>query len=117
MGGAVAPMPLETLLRVVEAELAQLGRLAETVQTVLAAALPNVANNPSLHRDAQAIDLMTQRLHGLSDFIGALCPSLPSAWSVDPREAVAAVKLSDLARRLGGLHHALEQEAGSFEAF
>ena len=106
------------LLITVEAELVELGRLAEQFQAVLGPAILRAADDFACHQEAQIIDLITQRLYGLSDFMRALRPSVPEVWSVDPEPAARVVTLSDLSCRLRGAPAQLStHEAGEFEAF
>lgn len=102
----------------VEAELVELGRLAEQFQTVLGPAMLRAADDFACHQEAQMIDLITQRLYGLSDFMRALRPSVPEAWAVDPDAAARVVTLGDMACRLRGVPQQISSHpAGEFEAF
>ncbi len=106
------------LLITVEAELVELGRLAEQFQAVLGPAMLRAADDFACHQEAQIIDLITQRLYGLSDFMRALRPSVPEAWSVDPDPAASVVTLADLSCRLRGVpEQSSTHQAGEFEAF
>jgi hypothetical protein len=56
--------------------------------------------DPAILHKAQALDLMAQRLDGLSTFVAGLAQITPSANLVDPSAAAEHVLLSDLAYRL-----------------
>jgi hypothetical protein len=109
---------LTDLLRVFEAELLELGRLAERAQTTLSTVLSRAAHDPGCHRDAQVLDLLTQRLYGMSCFLSVLGPTIPYAWSVDADAAANSVSLTDLADRLCGvLTNTHPQPVGELEMF
>lgn len=67
------------------------------------------------------LDVLTQRLHGTADFLGALAPGLPVDWVCDVDAAIRLLTLSDLARRLGHLTSdvgsAGDDKAGELEFF
>lgn len=109
---------LTDLLRVFEAELLDLGRLAERAQTTLSTVLSRAAHDPGCHRDAQVLDLLTQRLYGMSGFLSILGPTIPYEWSVDADAAASSVSLTDLAERLCGvLTNKNPQPVGELEMF
>jgi hypothetical protein len=92
-----AEMPVADLLIRLSREFDELSAVAETLQDLPAQLGPLDANGVVL---AQAIDLLSQRLDGLSAFARALGSLLPSGWRIDARPAAALVKLSDLQHRL-----------------
>jgi len=83
-------------------EVLDLGRTIEQLQVILAPALFHVADDPACHRNAQKLDLLTQRLHALADFVSSIKTSVPPSWHLDFAAALRRVKLSDLAWRLKG---------------
>lgn len=95
-------MRLGNLLEAFEAELHDLGKLAEAAQTTLSGVLARAAHDPACHRDAQVLDLLTQRLLGMSGFLNSLAPTIPENWRVNTADAVKTVSLGHLADRLGG---------------
>jgi hypothetical protein len=93
--------PLADVMGAVDAELAELAGLADHLQAVLGPLiLAQGARTQEVMRDAQALDLMSQRLQGLRDFFHGLGPSLPEPCRVEAARAARQVKLADLARRL-----------------
>jgi hypothetical protein len=111
-------MRLQTLILAFEAELRDLGRLAETAQTTLSNVLAYAADDPNCHREAQVLDLLTQRLYGMSGFLERLAPGIPGIWQVNTSAAVDAVSLGHLADRLNGVAvDALAHDVGELEMF
>jgi hypothetical protein len=96
-------MRVADLVQAFEAELLDLGRLAERAQTTLSNVLAHAAQDPECHRDAQVLDLLTQRLFGMSGFLTILKPSIPLVWEVNADAAASSVSLGDLADRLSGV--------------
>jgi hypothetical protein len=124
MGGSEAEsdsqkMRVADLMQAFEAELLDLGRLAERAQTTLSNVLAQAALDPECHRDAQVLDLLTQRLFSMSGFLTILNPSIPVVWEVDADEAASSVSLGDLADRLSGVAVIEEapQDFGELELF
>jgi hypothetical protein len=112
-------MRVADLMQAFEAELLDLGRLAEHAQTTLSTVLARAAHDPECHRDAQVLDLLTQRLYGMSGFLTILNPSIPLAWQVDADEAASSISLGDLADRLSGVAVGTDapQDFGELEMF
>lgn len=109
---------LRSLLQALEAELHELGTLAETAQNTLSHVLLRAADDPACHRDAQVLDLLTQRLFGMSGFLKQLAPEIPRVWHVDTAAAVNTLSLGALADRLNGVPAAsTRQETGELELF
>lgn len=109
------------VLRGVGRELADLGRLASELQTVLGPLEYGAGQEPAALYRLQTLDALTQALHGVSDFLHALAPTLPVHWSCDAARAARALTLADLARRLGSPalagHPPPSGEAGELELF
>ncbi len=112
-------MRVADLMLAVEAELLDLGRLAERAQTTLSSVLAHAALDPKCHHDAQVLDLLTQRLFGMSGFLTILNPLIPTVWEVDADEAASSVSLGDLADRLSGVAVIADaaQDFGELELF
>jgi hypothetical protein len=116
--GATSETPLVTIFATLGKEFTELAQFAEELQTLLSAALLRVAHDPQCHQNIQMLDLFSQRLQALSDFITSIGQAVPPAWRIDSGGAVSAVRLSDLASRLQG-RSTLEEDAqaGSLEMF
>jgi hypothetical protein len=109
---------LRTLLQAFEAELHELGRLTETAQNTLSGVLLRAADDPACHRNAQVLDVLTQRLFGMSGFLKRLAPEIPRVWQVNTAAAVNALSLGALVDRLNGVPAAnTRQETGELELF
>lgn len=94
--------PVGDVLRAVGRELADLGRQATELQTLLGALGPGDGREPAVLCRLQTLDALTQSLNGVSEFLDALAPTLPPRWTCDAARAAGTLTLSDLARRLGG---------------
>ncbi len=109
---------LKSLLQAFEAELYDLARLAESAQSTLSNALLHAAGDADCHREAQMLDLLTQRLYGMAGFLTTLAPGIPPVWQVDTTEAVKTVSLRHLADRLNGVQVVnLQHDIGKVEMF
>jgi hypothetical protein len=94
-------------------ELAVLAGRCEALQAGLAPALQGGA----VIEEAQSLDLVTQSLAAVADYLNVLAAGLPPEWVVDAQPAAATVPLSELARRLvGGAPHA-PSESGELDLF
>src|SRR6185369_10020379 len=94
-------------------ELAALADLCEALQAGLAPALQSGA----AIEEAQALDILTQSLSAVADYLHALADGVPKYWTLDCRPAAATVQLADLARRLAGGALLPAQESGEVEMF
>jgi len=104
MSGQPAVMPcLRESLDLVAQEASDLVNLGDQIQGVISrlvgAALPN---DPSLLVDAQAADLLSQRLAGLANFVRALAEAAPAGLAADIEHAIRTLTLAEQARRLSG---------------
>jgi hypothetical protein len=105
--------PLSRTLSACASELAALADRCETLQAGLAPALQTGA----AIEEAQTLDLLTQSIAAVADYIHALAANLPADWHVDARPAAAIVPLAELAWRLaGGALHA-PPESGELDLF
>ena len=95
--------PIVDGLAAVGYEIASLAEVADRLQSLIGAALVADSRRNADHlREFQAIDLLVQRLQGVSVFVDALARQTSPYWRVDLTEAASGVALSDLARRLTG---------------
>jgi hypothetical protein len=97
---------LPPILQAVSRELASLGDMGSELQTVLsslAIAHARLSGEPHApgSEDIQALDLFTQRLFVLADFLGALAPTVTPGSRGDLGLALEGVNLADVAKRLG----------------
>jgi hypothetical protein len=97
---------LSPILQAVSRELTSLGDMGSILQTVLSslasahARLSGEAHAPQ-SEDIQALDLFTQRLFVLADFLTALAPTVTPGSRGDLTLALEGVNLADVAKRLG----------------
>jgi hypothetical protein len=105
--------PLSRALGACAGELATLADRCEALQAGLAPALQTGA----AIEEAQTLDLLTQSLAAVADYLHALSSSLPGDWVVDTAPAAAVVPLTELAwRLLGGALHP-PPETGEIDFF
>lgn len=112
--------PVADVLRAVEWELADLGRCAVAQQEGLAPLLRLTSGDHEAIRGIQDLDLLSQRLNGLAEFLGALALLLPDGCDCDADAAAAVLTLSDQKRRLGSASDASptpDAAAGTLELF
>ena len=95
--------PLREPLRLAAVELADLARMGDDLQGVIArlAAQANCAD-AELLAEAQAADLLTQRLTGMAAFLSALATAAPRDVTTDVHAAVIDLTVAEQARRLSG---------------
>jgi hypothetical protein len=106
--------PLAQSLDLVAEDLAELVGLGDRVQGVIsrmAAAAPR-PRDAALLVDAQAADLLCQRLAGLTAFVRALADAERTAEPVQLAAAVRALTLAEQARRLAGAGAAPAEPVG-----
>lgn len=104
MTAGPALRPIAEPLRLAAIEVTELARLGDRLQGVIASLSANYGGrpDPGLVIEAQAADLMSQRLMGLAAFLSALAEAAPADATVDIYEAVMDLTLAEQARRLGG---------------
>lgn len=102
MDPATPTRPLPQSLDVVAEEMAELVALAEHVQGVIARMARRAAPDTGAMVDAQAADLLSQRLEGLTGFVRALADAERSEDYAEIERAVRTLTLSEQARRLAG---------------
>ena len=108
-----ALQPLSRTLGACAGELAALADRCESLQAGLAPALQSGA----AIEEAQTLDILTQSLAAVADYLHALSADLPVDWVVDASPAAAAVRLSELAKRLAGGAPPAAAEAGELDLF
>ncbi len=113
MAKPTRPLPLARTLGACADELAALAALCEQLQTDLSPALQNM----DAVEDAQALDLLTQSLGSIADYLIELSSQIPAKWVIDPRSAMSRVSLSEMARRLAGAQGHAPPESGELELF
>jgi hypothetical protein len=108
MSAAQAESQAELLpiLQAVSRELASLGDMGSVLQSVLgslATAQAQLSGEPhgAVSEDIQALDVVTQRLFVLADFLNALAPTVTPGSRGDLGLALEGVNLADVAKRLG----------------
>jgi hypothetical protein len=112
------------ILQAVSRELTSLGDMGSVLQTVLgslATAQAHLSGAPHApgSEDIQALDVVTQRLFVLADFLNALAPTVTPGSRGDLGRALEGVNLADVAQRLGADGPASGEtvQAGELELF
>jgi hypothetical protein len=105
--------PLSRTLGACAGELAALADRCEALQAGLAPALQSGA----AIEEAQTLDLLTQSLAAVADYLHAISADLPADWVVDAAPAAAIVPLTELARRLAGGSLQTPAEPGELDLF
>lgn len=108
-----ALQPLSRTLGACAGELAALADRCEALQAGLAPALQSGA----AIEEAQSLDLLTQSLAAVADYLHALSHTLPGDWQVDPHGPARIVPLTELARRLVGAPLPPPPESGELDFF
>ena len=94
--------PLAASLDLVAEEIAELVSMGEGLQGVISRLAAAAPHDASALMDAQAADLLTQRLQGLTGFIRARANAERSSDFAQVEAAVSALTLAEQARRLSG---------------
>lgn len=101
MADAAVARPLSQSLDLVAGEVAELARLGDRLQGVISRLAANLgAPDTDTLEEAQAADLLSQRLAGLAAFVQALANAAPRDATADIAAAVNALTLTEQARRL-----------------
>ena len=114
MSRTSSAQPLPEILGRTADEAADLARLSDGLQGMVARLVAEGANLRVLE-DAQAADLLTQRLAGLAAILRGLARVASPEVSADIGAALAALPLADQARRLAG--HAAPAPADDDDLF
>ena len=103
----LALRPLAEPLRLAAIELADLARLGDQLQRAIGR-LTETRGVPDAEFliEAQAADLLSQRLEGMAAFLRALADAAPQDVVTDVYAAVMQLTLAEQARRLTGPHTA-----------
>jgi hypothetical protein len=110
---ALAIQPLSRTLGACAGELAALADRCEALQAGLAPALQTGA----AIEEAQTLDILTQSLAAVADYLHTLAADVPNEWVVDASSAAAAVRLTELAKRLAGGALLPPPESGELDLF
>jgi hypothetical protein len=98
-----AMRPIAEPLRLAAMEVADLARLGDRLQAVMARLTANQGRPDTVVViEAQAADLLSQRLVGLAAFLNALADAAPADMAIDIYDAVMDLTLAEQARRLSG---------------
>lgn len=118
MNAAAQERPTAGPLDLLAQEVTDLAVLADEVQAVISR-LAAAAAAPDAHAllEAQAADLLSQRLHGLATFTRALARSSPGGFAPDLGEATRALTLAEQAHRLSGRHRPIAVKGGGPTTF
>jgi hypothetical protein len=104
MHGGPTLRPLAEPLRLAAIELADLARLSDQLQRAIGR-LTETQGAPDAQflTEAQAADLLSQRLEGMAAFLRVIAASAPEDVTTDVYAAVMDLTLAEQARRLSGL--------------
>jgi hypothetical protein len=97
--------PLDMVLRRIACEVAELASVADHLETALDTG--GVRLDPRLIIQWQALDALTQRLAGLTQFLDVLATTAPGRFPLPVAAALERLPLADQARRLAGLTPAI----------
>lgn len=107
---------LQPLSRTIGACAGELAALADRCEALQAGLAPALQTGAAIE-EAQTLDLLTQSLAAVADYLHVLSTSLPADWVVDAGPAAAIVPLTELAWRLvGGALHS-PPETGELDLF
>lgn len=107
--------PVTDMLGRVSAELQDIAAAVERMHP-LVSAQQAISQDPGYLQALQSIDHIEQKMRCLAGFLTGIAQAAAPGWQIDPRAALAAITLSDLAMRLGG-GEPTAQEASSFGDF
>jgi hypothetical protein len=104
--------PIAEPLRLAAQELAELAELGDQLQGVLGRLTADRgAPDPGFITEAQAADLLSQRLVGMAAFLRALARIAPEHVMADVTYAVMDLTLAEQARRLSGPYPPIATDA------
>ena len=116
--------PLAEPLHLAAVELTELAALSDRLQHAMGRLTEqHGAPDAAFLTEAQAADLLSQRLTGLAAFLRVIAATAPQGVTTDVYAAVMDLTLSEQARRLGGLPPAAADPAddpadsGDFQLF
>lgn len=97
--------PIAEPLRLAAIELAELAELSDRLQHVLGRLTAQFGPpDAGFITEAQAADLLSQRLMGMAAFLRAIAKAAPEGATADVHAAVMDLTLAEQARRLSGPH-------------
>jgi Lon protease-like protein len=101
MTEATAMRPLAVSLEMVAREVTDLAELGDQLQGLISRLVVAAGpGDPSAMIEAQAADLLSQRLTGLASFVRALADAAPDDLAADIASAMRLLTLAEQARRL-----------------
>jgi len=107
MSEPAAIRPLAESLDLVAREVTDLVAIGDQLQELIARlVLTSGAGDPAAMIEAQAADLLSQRLTGLAAFVRALADAAPTDVAADIDGALRLLTLAEQARRLSNPAHA-----------
>jgi hypothetical protein len=112
--------PIAEPLHLAATELTELAALGDQLQGALGRLTAQFgAPDPEFITEAQAADLLSQRLVGMAAFLRAIARVAPASAMADVHAAVMDLTLAEQARRLSGPHAAPEsaQHGGELQLF
>lgn len=114
--------PLADVLSRVEGTLAEMARLVDHNQSLIARLTWTAgAADPSYVAAMQEADLVSQKLDGIAGFLRAIAKALPADFHVETHRATGALLLADLTHKIGARGgekaHDAGQAAGDFDLF
>ncbi|HEY3798000.1 MAG TPA: hypothetical protein VGL58_06560 [Caulobacteraceae bacterium] len=107
--------PLDLTLRRVASEVAELTALAQHLETALDSG--DARLDPRRVIEWQTLDMLTQRLAGLTQFLDALAGAAPPRFPMRIVAALEALPLADQAQRLAGRRPAPSADVGELTLF
>jgi hypothetical protein len=114
------PQPVVEILSRVAAELNDLAQSVDRLHSLIEGFDGEDMDREAFLQNAQAIDLIEQRLSSLSHFMIELIEIVPPEWEVIGRAAAQKLKLAALAHRLSapeGHHVQVGHATGDLEMF
>lgn len=114
--------PLAGVLLRVEKELAEMARLVDHNQSLIARLTWSVGGaDPSYVTAMQEADLVAQKLDGIAGFLRAIANSVPPDFQVETHRASTDLLLAELTRKIGAKGgekaDAVPHSAGDFDLF
>jgi len=95
--------PLAEPLSLAAQELSDLARMGDDLQGVVARLAAQAGcRDAELMAEAQAVDMLSQRLTGMAAFLSALASAAPQGVTTDVHAAVMDLTVAEQARRLSG---------------
>jgi hypothetical protein len=118
MTSAAAIRPLSQSLDLVAREVTDLVVLGDQLQDLISRLVTaHARDDPSAVIEAQAADLLSQRLAGLAAFVRALADAAPDDVAADIDSALRVLTLTEQARRLSGPATTPAPDAGEVLTF